>query len=175
MKLLERRRALMMCQGKSKNLFDFQQINGCVGNDLKPISSAPAYYILDKDNEIFTSNMGTYVTNIYFNYPITLQAGTYTFSAQLMADKDSGHKVCVMGARRIQDNKLVSIKNIYPTLSSYRTWERHSITFTLTGETVVYFMCQGDSTSSDYRQLNIKFKELQLEEGSVATDYEPYQ
>ena len=153
--------AVNLMVGK-KNLFDI--------NATTTISIAGYGSI---SNGIITSQIGyagayaTWNSNIKF-----LSAGTYTLSCDIMADKTAGDKGFALGFIDLNGKRTVQSGQ----LSSYSTWERHSFTFTIDSDTKMrgwVFQSRGDQ--SNFKNLNIKFKNILLEKSSVATDYEPYE
>ena len=154
---------------KEKNLFDINKISTFVGANY---TTSRKTYSLISDG-IITSKIGLYAAGAYlYDSKITLSAGTYTVSADFMADKDSGSKGVAIGGYDI----INQVKKYgYKTLDNYRTWERKSYTFTLDAQTDISILTQGIGNKDDDTNLNIKIKNIQLEEGDVETSYEPYQ
>ncbi len=154
---------------KEKNLFDINKISTFVGANYT--TSRKTYSSIS--DGIITSKIGLYAAGAYlYDSKITLSAGTYTVSADFMADKDSGSKGVAIGGYDI----INQVKKYgYKTLDNYRTWERKSYTFTLDAQTDISILTQGIGNKDDDTNLNIKIKNIQLEEGDVETSYEPYQ
>ena len=153
-----------------KNLFDMSKITEFV---LKSDYSS-AIYIGTISNGIATMNRGSY-SDTYFwkDSKLTLPTGTYTISADFMADKDSGDKRVTFGFNDFISNTIFRRTK---TLSEYKVWERFSATFTISNShAILVFIFQGIGTAEDFTNLNIKIKNIQIEQSSVMTDYESYQ
>ncbi len=96
-----------------------------------------------------------------------LKAGTYTFSFDVMADDDAGTKQVRVGVLFKDNSSYREYVNITP-----KQWERKSIKFTIESDLEVFgFNLQGNNGANT--NLNVKFKNIQLEKGSTATDYVP--
>ena len=127
-----------------------------------------------KEGDIIISDRGNSMeTSCYFNSNIkSLPAGTYTISVDVMIDNDDANKKVVLGYKVNSTTRNTK----YITLNSYKMWERVQWTFSLDSETTItgiQLQALGDSTN--YRELNVKFKNIQLEKGSTATDYVAYE
>ena len=151
-----------------KNLFDISKIN----------SFKKADYEMDAtennsiDNGIITSNVGAYgATALLYDSEIFLNEGVYTIQANFMADKESGNKVVTLGLRDIING--IYYRN-FPTLSNYKIWEREIYKITIPTSSNFAVNTQGGGYQGDYGNLNIKIKDIQLEYGDKATEYEPY-
>lgn len=98
-----------------------------------------------------------------------LKAGTYTFSFDVMADDDAGTKQVRVGVLFKDNSSYREYVNITP-----KQWERKSIKFTIESDLEVFgFNLQGNNGANT--NLNVKFKNIQLEKGSTATDYVAYE
>lgn len=153
---------------RGKNLFDISKVNSFVGVD----------YTVDRNtyssisDGIVTSNIGTYAAGaLWKDSKMKLPAGTYTLSADCMADKDTGNKsVQIM----VFDFMLQKSLGKICALSAYKTWERLSAAFTLENESEIAILIQGVGVKDDYKNMQIKIKNVQLEMGNSATGYEEY-
>lgn len=153
---------------RGKNLFDISKVTSFVGTDY---TTSKATYATISDG-IVTSKIGGYGSPaIWKDSKINLPAGTYTLSADCMADKDTGNKGVVVYVYNFTLEKTCGKSH---TLSAYRTWERLSSEIVLEAESEVAILIQGSGTKDDYRNLQIKIKNVQLEIGSSATGYEEY-
>ena len=152
-----------------KNMFDISKITKFVRGDYS--TSVNGYFT--KTDNIITSNIGLYGMSAYwYDSKIKFPPGTYTISADFMADKDSGNKSIVLGFKNLSDNTSSVFKGF--TLSNYRTWERFSYTFEVSTESDIVPLIQAMGVKEDYTNLNIKIKNVQIEQGDTATEYEPY-
>lgn len=153
----------------NKNLFDISRVAKIVSmQDYE--TPMPTYATVSSG--IITSKVGAYAqTYLLYKSDVTLNAGTYTLSTYVMADKSSGDKGVHIAVQDIDSYERVatSISN----LSGYGVWERKSVTFTITSKTRVALNVQGVGVAGDYTNLNIKFKDIQLEPGT-ATPYAPH-
>ena len=151
-----------------KNLFDISKINSfkrydyltdVVGNDsinngvITSNTSATSKYVLLYDSKIF------------------LDEGVYTIQANFMADKESGNKGVTLGFYDYLNNKSYVT---FHTLSNYKTWERKEFKINISSPLNFAVVAQSTGDFDDYINLNIKIKDIQLEYGDKATEYEPY-
>ena len=115
---------------------------------------------------------GDTIKNIYglYNYSIkvmtskTFNVGTYTISGKVMVSSQCPDKRFVVGFWGNTATKSVT---------SYDTWENFSESIVLT-ENKDGFVFQGLGNASNYLNLDVRFKDIQVETGSTATSYEPY-
>ena len=153
---------------RGKNLFDISKVTSFVHIDYT--TSRNTYSTIS--DGIVTSKIGLYANGaIWKDTKIKLPAGTYTLSADCMADKDTGNKNVAVYVYNLTLGKRQGKTHI---LSSYRTWERLSSEIVLEEESEVAVLIQGTGVKDDYTDLQIKIKNVQLEIGSSATEYEPY-
>ena len=131
---------------KCKNLFDVTNVT----------SSARCTYSIDKKNGILTVNANGTNANVSFNVGI-LPAGTYTISCKANSD---GYK-----------GLLINLDKTYHTSTSASDMK---LTFTLSKDTHVNFAFYASSASSSSTNTTT-FTDIQLEKGSVVTDYVEYQ
>lgn len=152
-----------------KNLFNINKVTAFI--DKYYTSMRNAYGSIS--NNVITSKIGIYGNiGLLYDSKITLPAGTYTISADFMADKDSGNKGVSIGVYDLE-NKITKVR--HQILSNYKTWENKYYTFTLDTECEIAILAQGTGEKDDYLNLNIKIKNIQLEKAEQATDYEPYE
>ncbi len=153
---------------RGKNWFDISKVKSFVSTDY---TTSRATYATISDG-IVTSKIGVYANGaIWKDTKIKLPAGTYTLSADCMADKDTGNKGVVVYVYNFTLGKTCGKSH---TLSAYRTWERLSSEIVLEEESEVAVLIQGIGVKDDYANLQIKIKNVQLEMGNSATAYEEY-
>lgn len=153
-----------------KNMFDISKVNSFVANDY---TTGRAAFSTISDDGVVTSKIGSYGdTAIWKDTKIKIPAGTYTLSADCMADKDTGDKHVNIRVWNFTAEKSAGRGGV--ELSAYKQWERLSADFTLDVESEVAILIQGVGAKDDYTNLQIKLKNVQLERGNVATEYEPY-
>lgn len=106
-----------------------------------------------------------YTISWNYRYPPSrlFKAGTYTISFDAKVKTNGSVYIYVVGLG-------VTAKNLWITASN--TFSRHSYTYTLTEDRTGYII-PIIPTGSTVEELYIA--NIQIEEGSVATDYEPYQ
>ena len=153
-----------------KNMFDISKVNSFVARDY---TTSKATYSSISDG-IVTSKIGFYGTRVIWkDTKIKIPAGTYTLSADCIADKDTGDKHVNIGVWKFTTEKAIGDRII--ELSAYKQWERLSTEITLDEESEVAIFIQGVGAAGDYTNLQIKIKNVQLEKGNTVTEYEPYQ
>ena len=153
-----------------KNMFDISKVNSFVARDY---TTSKATYSSISDG-IVTSKIGFYGTRVIWkDTKIKIPAGTYTLSADCIADKDTGDKHVNIGVWKFTTEKAIGDRII--ELSAHKQWERLSTEITLDEESEVAIFIQGVGAAGDYTNLQIKIKNVQLEKGNTVTEYEPYQ
>lgn len=153
-----------------KNMFDISKVNSFVARDYT--TSRNTYASIS--DGVVTSKIGSYGDLVIWkDTKIKIPAGTYTLSADCMADKDTGDKHVNIIVWNFTAKKLAGRSRV--ELSAYKQWERLSAEITLDQESEVAISIQGVGVAGDYTNLQIKIKNVQLEKGNVATEYEPYQ
>lgn len=154
---------------QTKNLFDIRKVNGLIDSRLNNMSAS--YFVKNLTQNSLTVKMGGYGSLACLKEPIILPAGTYTFSCDCDYDAINNSSGVRLGIYKKNEagNSLVEFK-----VTAWKFLHRLVLTFTLEEETAVYLELQGDGTSKLYNNLNNVFFNIQLEKGSVATDYVPH-
>ena len=116
---------------------------------------------------IFTCKYGYYGSNCYINYPLSLQAGTYTISFDARGE---------VGTTRVRIMENGNTTAIYSSTISdiTTTYSRFSKTFTLENDTIIRIQIQAAGSAGNYTNLDLQYKNIMLNEGSTALPYEPY-
>ena len=154
---------------QTKNLFDIRKytglINGRLGNE------SGSFFIKNLTQNSLTIRLGVYGSSGYLKEPIVLPAGTYTFSCNCNYDAiyNRGGVHLNVGKKNEDNTRIISIKD-----GNFDQIHHLVLTFTLAEETEVYLSLQGDGGPVNYTNLNNVFFNIQLEKGSVATDYVPH-
>lgn len=157
---------------QTKNLFDIRKYTGLINSQLKNVSAS--YFVKNLTQNSLKIRMGGYGLSAFIKEPIVLPAGTYTFSCDCDYDaiNNRGGVHLSVGKKNESGTGISSIAQ-----NSYRFVHRLVLTFTLAEETEVYLSLQGDGgppPQYNYTNLNNVFFNIQLEKGSVATDYVPH-
>ncbi len=154
---------------QTKNLFDIRKYTGLVNSLLNNLSAG--YFVKNLTQNSLIVKMGGYGSLACLKEPIILPAGTYTFSCDCDYDAINNGSGVRLGIYKKNEagNSLVEFK-----VTAWKFLHRLVLTFTLEEETAVYLELQGDGTSKLYNNLNNVFFNIQLEKGSVATDYVPH-
>ena len=153
----------------TKNLFDIRKYTGLIDSRLNNMSAG--YFVKNLTQNSLIVKMGGYGSLACLKEPIILPAGTYTFSCDCDYDAINNGSGVRLGIYKKNEagNSLVEFK-----VTAWKFLHRLVLTFTLEEETAVYLELQGDGTSKLYNNLNNVFFNIQLEKGSVATDYVPH-
>lgn len=154
---------------QTKNLFDIRKYTGLISSYLN--NESGSLFIKNLTQNSLTIRLGAYGIYAYLREPIILPAGTYTFSCDCNYDaiyNRSGVHLNV-GKKNEDNTRIISIRE-----GDYNQLHRLVLTFTLAEETEVYLSLQGDGGPANYTNLNNVFFNIQLEKGSVATDYVPH-
>lgn len=154
---------------QTKNLFDIRKYTGLVDGRLNNMSAG--YFVKNLTQNSLIVKMGGYGSLACLKEPIILPAGTYTFSCDCDYDAINNNSGVRLGIYKKNEagNSLVEFK-----VTAWKFLHRLVLTFTLEEETAVYLELQGDGTSKLYNNLNNVFFNIQLEKGSVATNYVPH-
>lgn len=152
---------------QTKNLFDIRKVSGLFNAQFSNID-----YYLTKNltQNSLTVRYGGYGEIAFLKEPIVLSAGTYTFSCNCDYDAPNDN-IChlLVGKKAIDKMNMVVISET-PYIQSHHL----VLTFTLAEKTEVYLSLQGNGGPANYTNLNNVFFNIQLEKGSVATDYVPH-
>lgn len=154
---------------QTKNLFDIRKYTGLIDSRLNNMSAG--YFVKNLTQNSLIVKMGGYGSLACLKEPIILPAGTYTFSCDCDYDAINNGSGVRLGIYKKNEagNSLVEFK-----VTAWKFLHLLVLTFTLEEETAVYLELQGDGTSKLYNNLNNVFFNIQLEKGSVATDYVPH-
>lgn len=151
-----------------KNIFDLNAVTGFFNGNLEiqPESLAKI------DNGMIISNLGLYGVIIMCNPGISyLPKGEYALSVDAMSNRTAGNKQ-VKVVVQFEDGTYTTCIN--HNLTDYGKWEHLSGIIKLeSGKMVKGFAFQGNGESGDYQDLQIHFKNIQLEVAEES-DYEPY-
>ena len=151
-----------------KNLFDISKAT--TFRDYKYSQEIKSYGSIS--DGVITSNIGAYSKYaLLYDSKILLQEGTYTIQAKFMSDKESGNKGIALGMYDILNEKAYIS---FDTLSDYKTWETKTYKFSVSTPSEFAIIVQGTGEANDYTNLNLKIKDIQLENGDKATSYEQY-
>ena len=144
-----------------KNLFDVSSVKKLYDSNGKDISN-----FLIVEDEVLRNKYGAYAESNYIPCNVTtLSAGTYTLSCEV-----SGTGSGYIGMFINKSNQRATFKT-----PNGVDWGEISYTFTLEEEsTITGIQLQGFGNASNYLQLEIYFRNIQIEESDTATDYEPY-
>ena len=153
---------------QTKNLFDIRKVSGLISSLLGDLN-----YYLTKNltQNSLKIRYGGYGMGAFLKEPYILSAGTYTFSCNCDYDviNNRGGVHLFVGKKAADGSRMNKIAS-----GPYRQVHRLVLTFTLAEETEVYLSLQGDGGPTNYTNLNNVFFNIQLEKGSVATDYVPH-
>lgn len=154
---------------QTKNLFDIRKYTGLINGSLNNLPAS--YFVKNLTQNSLTIKTGVYGNSAFLKEPIILSAGTYTFSCD--CDYDAIYN---RGGVHLMVSKKNKTGTSMTTIGSqgYQNLHRLVLTFTLAEETEVYLSLQGDGGPANYTNLNNVFFNIQLEKGSVATDYVPH-
>lgn len=154
---------------QTKNLFDIRKYTGLISSHLN--NESASFFIKNLAQNSLRIKIGAYGIYDYLREPIILPAGTYTFSCNCNYDAiyNRGGVHLNVGKKNENNTRIISIRE-----GNFNPIHRLILTFTLAEETKVYLCLQGDGGPANYTNLNNVFFNIQLEKGSVATDYVPH-
>lgn len=147
----------------SKNLFDINSIE-----KMYSTGGANLSRYLSITDGILKNKYGAYADGTYIPCNIkTLSTGTYTFSCEVSGVDSSAGSIAILWNN---GGKRLGFKNPDGT-----NWEKISLTFTLEEETTINGVCfQGNGGASNYLNLDIYFRNIQIEKSETATEYSQY-
>lgn len=152
-----------------KNLFDEKQITGC---KLKNGTISKTYG--EVTNEYLKSKYATYGDTTYWiDFQIYLKANVdYTISTDAYyATSPNNVKAVSIGV--IDQDYNITHKLV--ALSANDIWERVAVTISVSQEGLYWLTAQPLGNATQYSGLDCRFKNIQIELCSTATEYEPYQ
>ena len=149
---------------EGKNMFDFDSVTEMRN------SSGTVSTLWEKDGEELIVDRSKYGGGIYFPCNVArLKAGTYTLSSSVYMPNKSG---AVYMGYQVNTDSLIVVKQI--SVNEADTWVNIQASFEVAADTdIVGIVLQGGGTEN-YNDLNVRFKNIQLEKGNSATKYEPY-
>lgn len=160
----------------TKNLLDIDTFN----------TTAAAQAInYNKTTGIITCNYGVYgnFTGFYSNIK-TLKAGTYTMSCEVLYDPISSpyNSTMYMHVAGYDENGTKKYYKQVVSVSDATTWTKKTATLNVDTDidmsddnsTITGIAIQLAGNSKKYTGLNLQIRNVMIEEGTTATDYEPY-
>lgn len=154
-----------------KNLFDISNVTGfqtMVGLTYQ------SYYGSVSVDKVITCRYGAYGQGLVLkDWSRYLTIGTYTISADCYYPTTTNTtKYQIVSCLHLKDG-TDKLSNIYRTITP-DTWTRLSFTVNIASEGDYYLLLQPVGNAGAFYPINVQFKNVQVEEGSTATDYEPY-
>ena len=125
---------------------------------------------VDFNDDYIRVKYGLYGGAIYLGSIGSFKKGTYTVSCEYYLETLDTPSVNI--GYFVNDNwkhrQSYSIVN-------FNTWDKFTYTFTLENDTdSLYLQIQASGSASKYNNLDFRVRNIQLEEGSTLTEYEPY-
>lgn len=149
-----------------KNLFDINSVTGFVNSSGNTMSENN----MKIQNGSIISNYGLYGQSCMTKEYVYLPVGTYTISADVLIDNANANPVYI-GLYEL--DKKINLNK--PTTIPLNQTTRVSATVNVVKNGNYHILTQGGGKASQYTNLNAVFSNIQLEEGSTATTYEPYE
>lgn len=149
-----------------KNLFDINSVTGFVNSSGNIMSENN----MKIQNGSIISNYGMYGQSCMTKEYVYLPVGTYTISADVLIDNANANPVYI-GLYEL--DKKINL-NKTKTIPLNQT-TRVSATVNVVENGNYHILTQGSGKAAQYTNLNAVFSNIQLEKGSTATIYEPYE
>lgn len=149
-----------------KNLFDINSVTGFVNSSGNIMSENN----MKIQNGSIISNYGLYGQSCMTKEYVYLPVGTYTISADVLIDNANANPVYI-GLYEL--DKKINLNK--PTTIPLNQTTRVSATVNVVKNGNYHILTQGGGKASQYTNLNAVFSNIQLEKGSTATTYEPYE
>ena len=154
---------------KNKNLFD---ISSVVGFQTIRDLTYQSYYGSVSEDKTVTCRYGAYGQGLVLkDWSKYLKAGTYTISADCYYPTTANTVKYEITANLPQFG--ISSQNQSKTITP-DTWTRLSFTVNVASEGNCYLLLQPVGNAGAFYPIDVKFKNIQLEQGSAATSYSPY-
>ena len=158
---------------RGKNLFDEKQITGCIGGDSEVEYSRYGEVI----DGCLVSKLATYDRGTMWNgFKIYLEKNeTYTLSADAYfgTNKEGTKRVTVGFIMKNSDGTLKDFTNLV-MLSTWDKWEHITTQLNVTESGYYYLRLQATGGDAQYKDMDARFKNIQVEIGTNATAYTPY-
>lgn len=155
-----------LLRATGKNLFDINSVTGFINSSGNIMSENN----MKIQNSSIIANYGMYGQSCMTKEYIYLPVGTYTISADVLINNTNANPVYI-GLyeldKKINLNKATTIPLNQTT--------RVSATVNVVKNGNYHILTQGGGNASQYINLNVVFSNIQLEKGSTATTYEPYE
>lgn len=149
-----------------KNLFDINSVTGFVNSSGNIMSENN----MKIQNGSIIANYGMYGQSCMTKEYVYLPVGTYTISADVLIDNANANPVYI-GLYEL--DKKINL-NKTKTIPLNQT-TRVSATVNVVKNGNYHILTQGSGKAAQYTNLNAVFSNIQLEKGSTATIYEPYE
>ena len=154
---------------KNKNLFD---ISSVVGFQTIRDLTYQSYYGSVSEDKTVTCRYGAYGQGLVLkDWSKYLKAGTYTISADCYYPTTANTVKYEITANLPQFG--ISSQNQSKTITP-DTWTRLSFTVNVASEGNYYLLLQPVGNAGAFYPIDVKFKNIQLEQSSAATSYSPY-
>ena len=151
-----------------KNLFDESEITYATSST----QSQDTKFGVVEDGYL-KAKYGAYGTTVLWA-PFTthLEAGSYTVSCDVYIGSESPTLNLVMGLSQGKGSAGMYIRQ--RSVDGFDQWYRVTNTFNNVEEGDYFFAGCGGGNASNYNRLNVRFKNIQVERGTTATDFSPY-
>ena len=128
------------------------------------------------EDGILISKMGIYNGTLQWQpFAMELDTGTYTISADCYVSTGGAPNLQVrFGVNTIVAGSSTIYANGVSNLSAYDTWERRAGIITITQKDTYYLALQSLGNSSQYSNMDVRFKNICITKGSMPTEYKPY-
>lgn len=154
---------------KNKNLFD---ISSVIGFQTKGDLTYQSYFGSVSEDKTVTCRYGSYGFGLVLkDWSKYLKAGTYTISADCYYPTTANTVKYQIAANLLQFGS--SAQNQQKTITP-DTWTRLSFIMNITSDGDYYLCIQPVGNAGAFYPIDVKFKNIQLEQGSAATTYTPY-
>lgn len=154
---------------KNKNLFD---ISSVVGFQTIRDLTYQSYYGSVSEDKTVTCRYGAYGFGLVLkDWSKYLKAGTYTISADCYYSTTANTSSYKITANLLQFG--IASVNTQKTITP-DTWTRLSFTVNIPSDGDYYLCIQPVGNAGAFYPIDVKFKNIQLEQGSAATSYSPY-
>ena len=154
-----------------KNLFDISNVVGY--QTMMGLTYQSTYGSISED-QIITCRYSAYGQSLVLkDWSRYLATGTYTISADCYyPTTTNATKYQIVSCLHLK-NGIDKLSNIYRTITP-DTWTRLSFTVAIISGGNYYLLLQPVGEAGAYLNLNVQFKNIQIEKGSTATTYEPF-
>ena len=155
-------------ENHGKNLFDESAITQAASSKAETSTTHGSV-----ENGYLKAKRAAYSTTVlWLPFKMTLDVGKYAVSADVYVGSQCPGLKVYMGVGAGKGSTNLKTKQV--ACSSYDTWQRMVVVVDVTESDEYYFAGCGGGAASNYVDLDVRFKNIQVEKADAATEFAPY-